>query len=156
MNLRLGTLLRFEQWATKGGSYLETPFGGSSPQVATGVRRVTVSRVLNHETGLPHDAYREFHTDGSGFVAMALPLERASRGGDTVGISDEALVICMTGMVRLLVDHAVSHAGVHGDAVACASLLGTRIPRELGPSAEVPIALLHNRQHSMWERVPRT
>lgn len=163
MDLRLGTLMRFEEWARKGGSYMETPFGGSSPQAATGVRRVTVSRVLDHETGLPHDAYAEFHTDGSGFIAIALPLEEANRGGEIVGVSDEALVISMTGMVRLLVDHAASHAGVHGDAVARASLLGPRDvgPRDLGGSrgtrtVKVPIALLHNRHYSMWERVPRT
>jgi hypothetical protein len=156
MDVRLGSPTKFEDWAGQGGSYLESPYAGSAPQASTGVRRVTVSAWLDHDTGLPEHAYGEFHADGSGFVATALALQGSSRGEGLTGISDEALVSTMTGMVRLLVDHATSHAGAHGDAVALATLLGPRVEDDLGVQVAQPIALLHNRPYAMWERVPRT
>jgi hypothetical protein len=152
MSMRVGTLNAFEEWARTGRSYFETPFHGDNPQASTGVRRIAVSDWVDSQTGRPHDAYGEFHTDGSGFVASRLSVIQGipEYGQEELdGISDEALVASLTGMVALLVDHAVRHGGVHGDAIAGTSLLGPE------PSI-YPIALLHNRQHGMWHPLPRT
>lgn len=156
MDMRLGSPTKFQDWVRQGGNYLETPYAGAAPQASTGVRRVTVSAWLDRDTGLPEHAYGEFHADGSGFVATALALQESSRGEGLTGISDEALVATMTGMVRLLVDHAASHAGVHGDAVTLATLLGPRTQNDHAVKVDLPIAVLHNRQFAMWKRVPRT
>jgi hypothetical protein len=159
IDLRVGALSAFEEWVRTGGSHFDTPFLGRTPQASTGVRRITVSAWIDSRTGRPQEAYGEFHSDGSGVVATRLQLiGGASDYGqqELAGVSDEALVVNLTGMVALLVDHAVGHAGVHGDAVACATLLGPRSPADGQAAADQPITLLHNRQFGIWQPLPRS
>jgi hypothetical protein len=153
MDIRLNTLPDFEAWARSGGSAFDTPFRRSSVSASTGVRRVSITAWQDSQSGLPKGAYGEFHTDGSAFVAGELN-HTPVLGNETLrGVSDEAVVALMIGLVHLVVDHAASRTGAVGDAVVLASLVGSRFQTESTP--EPGIALVHNRQYG-WELLPRT
>lgn len=68
------------------------------------------------------------------------PLEREPQ---SIMIFDEHLVLTASGLLRLLVDHALEHTGVYGDAIIQSSLVAPDEPNGL------PLRLGHGR-HFRW------
>lgn len=148
-------MARFRQMAEKyNGGFGSMVFGGFD--LAPGFRRVVIR--TREEAGHSRTAHVELHTDGSGFAAAevwdqasAQRPGRLSPGGAnerTPWLRDEYLVTQLIGLVRLLVEHAVTHAAVTGDGALRVSLDGFQ--RKDGHFL-YPLRIMHYRNHGIPE-----
>jgi len=99
-------------------------FHAAGVNVAAGVGRVIMA-VGRNAGGRSRWGHAELYQDGAGFVASPLwslgPSELPNR--DIIQIDDEQLVNAGLSAVRFLVEHATTHCGAVGDAIAQAQIV---------------------------------
>jgi len=130
MRLDRAALQGFRAFAERyNGGFGSMVFGGFD--FATGLRRVILR--TGPELGLSTVAHVELHTEGSSFAATSLWTERDQPPGGrlpeegsqrTPWLEDESLVTQLLALLGLVVEHAVVHCGVSGDAAVRVSLDG--------------------------------
>lgn len=99
-------------------------------------------------------SYAELYDDGSGFAAREVfPRIGRPENSERRLLSDETLVLTMSGLLAMLSDHALRTAGASGDCAARSTLHGNHSTRgQLSP----PVVLGHYRFHGTPEEWSNT
>lgn len=130
---------------------LSGPFERHPPTVTAQARRIVLGAEEVLGPGPSESTHAELHVRGAGFAAAPLFNARAPRWERDFGrgkdvIEDEEVVLLLSGLLTLLVEHAVFHGGLIGDAAVRLHVFNEDyLASRPGARAPASAALAHSR-----------